>query len=74
MRVFGPELAEVPLLATRPDLRGNGLGRTLLGALESHLAAIGVTSIAMPALPMGAPVLESPAAAPGTVFVLSPLT
>ena len=51
LRVFGPELAEVALLATRQELQGNGLAHILQQALESALLALGVHLVAMPALP-----------------------
>ena len=52
VRVFGPELAEVPLLATRPELQGNGLAPLLLHSLETALLDAGVTTIIMPSLPL----------------------
>ena len=52
VRAFGPELAEVPLLATRHELRGNALAPLLLHQMESTLLAAGVTKVIMPALPL----------------------
>lgn len=64
LRVFGPELAEVDLLATRQELQGNGLAHILQQALESALLALGVRLVAMPALPqkLGGPAHQQPAA------------
>lgn len=52
MHVFGPELAEVPLLTTRAELQGNGLGPLLLHNLEAALLQAGVGKVIMPALPL----------------------
>ena len=64
LRVFGPELAEVALLATRQELQGNGLAHILQQALESALLALGVRLVAMPALPpeLGGSAQQQPAA------------
>ncbi len=51
MRAHGAEVAEVPVLAVRPELQGNGLGRALLGQLESALLAAGVKLLVLPAVP-----------------------
>ena len=48
VRVLGPDVAEVPVLAVRPDLQGNGLGARLLALLEAGLLAAGVRMVAMP--------------------------
>ena len=67
VRVFGPELAEVPLLATRPELQGNGLAPFLLHSLETALLDAGVTTVIMPALPLPqAPLPEGPLPAQAT--------
>lgn len=61
VRAFGPELAEVPLLATRYELQGNALAPLLLHHIEHTLLQAGVTRIIMPALPMPeAPSPEAP--------------
>lgn len=52
MRAFGPDLAEVPLLATRHELQGNGLGPLLLHSIETALLKAGVRHVIMPALPL----------------------
>ena len=52
VRAFGPELAEVPLLATRHELQGNALGPTLLHSIEETLQQAGVKAVIMPALPL----------------------
>ena len=52
VRAFGPELAEVPLLATRHELQGNALGPALLHSLEETLQQAGVKAVIMPALPL----------------------
>lgn len=50
VRVLGPDAAEVPVVATRPQLRNRGLARKLLAALEESLKASGVARIAMPGI------------------------
>lgn len=50
VRTHGAEVAEVPVLAVRPELEGNGLGRALLAQLESALLAAGVKLLVMPAV------------------------
>ena len=52
MRAFGPELAEVPLLATRHELQGNALAPLLLCNIEKALHQAGVQNVIMPALPL----------------------
>ncbi|KAL0045181.1 hypothetical protein WJX82_011267 [Trebouxia sp. C0006] len=52
VRAFGPELAEVPLLATRHELQGNALAPLLLHQVEHTLLQTGVSRIIMPALPL----------------------
>ena len=49
-RVLGPDVAELPVLAVRPELQGNGLGRLLLALLENALLEARVKLLAMPAL------------------------
>lgn len=51
MRAHGAEVAEVPILAVRPELQGNDLGRALLAQLESALLAAGVKLLVLPAVP-----------------------
>ena len=48
--MLGPDVAELPALAVRPELQGNGLGRLLLALLENALLEAGVKLLAMPAL------------------------
>jgi GNAT superfamily N-acetyltransferase len=48
--VLGADVAELPALAVRPELEGNGLGRLLLALLESAVMKAGVKLLAMPAL------------------------
>lgn len=50
VRAFGA-VAEVPVLAVRPDLQGNRLGELLLAQLESALLEAGVKLLAVPAVP-----------------------
>lgn len=52
VRAFGPEMAEVPLLATRHELQGNALGPALLHSIEEALQQAGVKAVIMPALPL----------------------
>lgn len=49
VRVLGPNLAELPLIATRMDARRQGHCRVLLHALEAMLVAMGVRVLALPA-------------------------
>jgi GNAT superfamily N-acetyltransferase len=42
VRVFGPQLAELPLVATRPDARRLGHARVLVKAIEAMLVELGV--------------------------------
>lgn len=42
VRVFGSQLAELPLVATRPDARRLGHARVLVRAIEATLAELGV--------------------------------
>ena len=65
VRAFGPELAELPLLATRHELQGNALGPLLLHHVEKTLLAAGVTKVIMPALPLSEGPLPEAPAAPG---------
>ncbi|DBB07124.1 TPA: hypothetical protein ACH3X1_011698 [Trebouxia sp. C0004] len=73
VRAFGPELAEVPLLATRHELQGNALAPLLLHQVEHTLCQAGVTCIIMPALPLPEAPLPNQAAPPfGTASGLKP--
>jgi N-acetylglutamate synthase-like GNAT family acetyltransferase len=49
LRVFGPQLAELPLVATRPDARRQGHAKVLVSALEALLSRMGVRCLALPA-------------------------
>jgi N-acetylglutamate synthase-like GNAT family acetyltransferase len=42
LRVFGQQLAELPLVATRPDARRQGHARVLVRAIEAMLTQLGV--------------------------------
>ncbi len=42
VRVFGQQLAELPLVATRPDARRQGHARVLVRAIEATLSELGV--------------------------------
>ena len=48
-RVFGPQLAELPLVATRLGARRCGHARVLMAALERLCTELGVASLALPA-------------------------
>ena len=48
-RVFGRQLAEVPLVATRSAARRCGHARVLMAALERLLTGLGCASMALPA-------------------------
>lgn len=52
VRAFGPDMAEVPLLATRHELQGNALAPALLHSIEEALLEAGVRAVIMPALPL----------------------
>ncbi|CAK0734199.1 hypothetical protein CVIRNUC_000397 [Coccomyxa viridis] len=47
-RVFGPQMAEVPLVATRLEARRQGHARVLMDAFEKYFASLGVASICLP--------------------------
>jgi GNAT superfamily N-acetyltransferase len=47
-RVFGPQMAEVPLVATRAEARRQGHARVLMDAFEKYFASLGVASICLP--------------------------
>jgi GNAT superfamily N-acetyltransferase len=47
-KVFGPQLAELPLVATLADARRQGLARVLVDAYLGELAAAGVARLALP--------------------------
>ena len=47
-RVFGPQMAEVPLVATRLEARRQGHARVLMDAFESYFASLGVAAICLP--------------------------
>lgn len=42
VRVFGQQLAELPLVATRPDARRQGHARVMVRAIEATLMQLGV--------------------------------
>eukprot|EP00884_Botryococcus_braunii_P000177 jgi/Botrbrau1/1015/Bobra.114_1s0053.1 len=48
VRVLGEEAAEIPIIATRRELRGNGLARILLRAVEGTLLDCGCRLAVMP--------------------------
>lgn len=49
MRVFGTQLAELPLVATRATARRQGHARVLVAACQNMLASIGVKTLSLPA-------------------------
>ena len=51
LRIFGAQLAELPLVATRPDARRQGHAKVLVTALEALLSRMGVRRLALPAAP-----------------------
>ena len=65
VRAFGPELAEVPLLATRHELQGNSLGPLLLHTIQTALLKAGVKKIILPALHLAEGPLQEPSLPPG---------
>lgn len=48
-RVFGPRMAEVPLVATRLGARRQGHARILMTAFENYFRELGVATICLPA-------------------------
>ena len=50
VRVLGKDAAEIPIVATRPQLRARGLAKRLLAAVEESLKGAGVARITMPAI------------------------
>lgn len=48
-RVFGPQLAEVPLVATRLYARRQGHARVLMNAFEDYFRCLGVAALCLPA-------------------------
>lgn len=65
VRAFGPDMAEVPLLATRHELQGNALGPALLHSIEAALLQAGVKAVIMPALPLSEGLSPEAPSAPG---------
>ena len=49
LRVFGPQLAELPLVATRTFARRLGHCRVLMSLLEAKLRCVGVGTLLLPA-------------------------
>ena len=54
------DVAELPLLAVRAEVRGGGLGACLLACVEHVLVKAGVKLVLAPALPLAASVLAPP--------------
>lgn len=48
LRVFGPQLAEMPLVATKQEARRQGHARVIVRAIEALLADIGVDALSLP--------------------------
>ncbi len=48
-RAFGPELAELPLIATQAAERRKGHCKVFMGALQKLLAETGVKCLSLPA-------------------------
>ncbi|CAH9138178.1 unnamed protein product [Cuscuta epithymum] len=49
IRIFGKELAELPLVATRLDCQGKGYFQSLFSCIASLLKSLGVKSLVLPA-------------------------
>ncbi|RAL46045.1 hypothetical protein DM860_006199 [Cuscuta australis] len=49
IRIFGKELAELPLVATSLDCQGKGYFQSLFACIESLLRSLGVKSLVLPA-------------------------
>eukprot|EP00890_Picochlorum_soloecismus_P005236 jgi/Picsp_1/5713/NSC_03072-R1_acyl- n-acyltransferase with ring fyve phd-type zinc finger protein len=50
VQLLGDDSAEIPLLATRPDVQGSGAGTTLLSQLEHKLNECGISKIFLPGM------------------------
>ena len=50
VRLLGADAAEMPVLAVRPDLQRNGLGRLMLASIERLCREAGVPALLMPCL------------------------
>lgn len=48
-RIFGKEVAEIPLVATSNDFQGKGYFQTLFGCIENLLATMEVKNLVLPA-------------------------
>lgn len=59
-RVFGEEVAEVPLVATVPDARGRGYGGKMMSYLENLLRCAGVKRLLLPSAESTVPLWTSP--------------
>ncbi|CAN1230569.1 Increased DNA methylation 1 [Linum grandiflorum] len=51
IRIFGDNVAEVPLVATRHQYRQRGMCRVLMNMLEKKLTELGVERLVLPAIP-----------------------
>ncbi|XP_051148685.1 uncharacterized protein LOC127263618 [Andrographis paniculata] len=49
LRIFGQEIAEIPLVATGRNYQGNGYFRVLFSCIEWFLSSLGVKHLALPA-------------------------
>ncbi|PHT37800.1 hypothetical protein CQW23_21373 [Capsicum baccatum] len=49
LRIFGPDMAELPLVATRIDSQGQGYFRLLLSCIEKLLAFLNIRRFVLPA-------------------------
>lgn len=50
-RVFGQEVAEIPLVATSNDCQGKGYFQSLFNCIEDFLASLNVRNLVLPAAP-----------------------
>lgn len=50
VQVLGDDSAEIPLLATRPDVQGSGAGTSLLSQLEHKLSECGISNLFLPGM------------------------
>ncbi|CAN1329453.1 Increased DNA methylation 1 [Linum perenne] len=51
IRIFGDNVAEVPLVATRHQYRNRGMCRILMNVIEKKLTELGVERLVLPAVP-----------------------
>jgi GNAT superfamily N-acetyltransferase len=56
---YGTELAWIGMMIVHPELRGRGIGATLMGKALDHLQSSGIATVKLDATPAGRPLYES---------------